>query len=171
MNKLFAVTYLPTHLANIVWRLFRLHLGMFMAAISQRGTWLPRLRQLLPGRRVTVVVSVLLMLVSATACWAHLRSNLIIEPGKQFVLGGGQRGAFKVAARNLGKVAVEFKERPAGGGIFGKATLQPGQRATLRFGAGSTAVLLNPSSQSANLDLIVKGDTNLSMNYEPNGKR
>jgi hypothetical protein len=107
----------------------------------------------------------------ATSCWANLTSDLLIEPGKQFVLGGGQPGAFRVEARNVGKVPVEVKERPRGGGIFTKNTLAPGARGTLRFMAGSTAVLLNPSAVQARLHLKVTGDTrSLSMTYEPSGK-
>ena len=96
-----------------------------------------------------------------------IHSNLHIDPGKQFILGGAQRGAFRVAAKNTGTVPVEIRERPKGGGIFGKAILAPGQRGALRFLAGSTAVLLNPSRTAANLDLTITGDTNLGMTYEP----
>ena len=119
----------------------------------------------------------LLLLVAALltgATWAGqsgIHSHLLIEPGKQFVLGGSQPGTFKVVARNVGPVPVEFKERPRGGGIFGRSTLAPGQQATLRFLAGSTALLLNPSGQQAELKLHVTGDTRLSMGYEPNGTR
>ncbi|SNC65856.1 Uncharacterized membrane protein YphA, DoxX/SURF4 family [Hymenobacter gelipurpurascens] len=140
-------------------------------ALGHSAAVRPLLQRLLPSRRLTAAAAVCLTLVSAIACWGgNLHSNLFIEPGKQFVLGGGQRGAFRVAAHNIGKVPVEFKERPAGGGIFGKATLAPGQKATLKFMAGSTAVLLNPSGQQANLDLTVTGDTNLRMDYESTGK-
>ncbi|TGE15399.1 hypothetical protein [Hymenobacter elongatus] len=118
---------------------------------------------------VSLLTLVVLSLL-ATACWAGIRSGLLIEPGKQFVLGGGQRGAFKVEAHNVGPVPVEIKERPRGGGIFGKTTLAPGARGTLRFMAGSTAVLLNPSAEQAKVDLKISGDTKLSMNYEPSGK-
>ena len=96
-----------------------------------------------------------------------IHSNLFIELGKQFILGGDQRGAFKVAAKNVGTVPVEIRERPLGGGTFGKATLAPGQSGVLKFAAGSTAVLLNPSGTKANLDLIITGDTKLCMTYEP----
>ncbi|WP_324678017.1 hypothetical protein [Hymenobacter sp. GOD-10R] len=113
-----------------------------------------------------------ILLLAATACWAgHIRSDLFIEPGKQFVLGGEQQGTFKVAAYNKGTVPVTIKERPRGGGIFGKATLAPGKHATLSFGAGSAALLLNPSAQQANLDLRVTGDTNLRMDYQPSLSR
>ena len=117
------------------------------------------------GARIFPVVLALLLPLLALAGTIH--SNLFIEPGKQFILGGGQRGAFKVVGKNIGTVPVEIKERPRGGGIFGKVTLAPGQRGTLRFAAGSTAVLLNPSAVQANLDLTITGDTKLGMTYEP----
>lgn len=114
-------------------------------------------------RRLWLPLSSWLLLV-ATVCWAgSIRSDLFIEPGKQFLLGGDQPGAFKVAAHNKGAVPVTVKEQPRGGKLLAKATLAPGQRATLRFGAGSAAVLQNSSAQQANLDLLITGDTNLRM--------
>ena len=112
------------------------------------GCWLPLFASALPA--------------------GNLQSDLFIEPSKQFVLGGGQPGEFKVVAKNVGPVPVEFRERPKGGGIFGKGTLAPGQRAVLRFAAGSTAVLLNSSPKQAHLYLTVTGDNKqLRMEYEP----
>jgi hypothetical protein len=121
-------------------------------------------------RSAAVAATFVAVLLLATACWAGITSGLLIEPGKQFALGGGQLGGFKVEAHNVGKVSVEIKERPRGGGIFGKTTLAPGARGTLRFMAGSTALLLNPSAEQAKVNLKITGDTNLSMGYEPNGK-
>ena len=111
---------------------------------------------------ILVILLLPLLTVAGT-----IHSNLFIEPGKQFILGGDQRGAFKVAAKNVGSVPVEIRERPLGGGTFGKATLTPGQSGVLKFAAGSTAVLLNPSGTKANLDLTITGDTKLGMTYEP----
>lgn len=129
------------------------------------------LRRVVAARRLATAAVVCLICGSAVVCWGgNLHSNLFIEPGKQFILGGGQPGAFRVAAHNIGKVPVEFKERPKGGGIFGKATLASGQKATLKFMAGSTAVLVNASAQQANVNLNVSGDTNLRMDYEASGK-
>ncbi|MBC6607692.1 DoxX family protein [Hymenobacter sp. BT188] len=139
--------------------------------LTRNTNWL---RRFVPTRQVASAGAAVLTLFLATTSWAggSLNSDLLIEPGKQFALGGGQPGAFRVVARNTGKVPVEIKERPRGGGIVGKATLAPGQRATLHFLPGSTALLLNPSSdQKARLDLRVTGDTNLSMGYEVNGKQ
>ncbi|OWP64190.1 hypothetical protein CDA63_05560 [Hymenobacter amundsenii] len=106
-----------------------------------------------------------------SVCRAGINSNLFIESGKQFVLGGGQPGSFKVVAHNVGNVPVELRERPKGGGVFGRAILQPGQAATLRFLAGSAALVLNPSARTANLKLRITGDTRLGMGYEPNGQK
>ena len=111
------------------------------------------------------VLAILLLPLLALAGTIH--SNLSIEPGKQFILGGDQRGAFKVAGKNIGTVPVEIRERPKGGGTFGKVTLAPGQSGVLKFAAGSTAVRLNPSAVQANLDLTITGDTKLGMTYEP----
>ncbi|PJJ59665.1 hypothetical protein [Hymenobacter chitinivorans] len=122
-------------------------------------------------RPVSALALLLTLSGTFTLCQASLNSDLFIEPGKQFALGGGQPGAFKVTARNVGNVAVEFKERPRNGGIFGRTTLQPGQTATLRYLAGSTAVLLNGSGQTANVRLRITGDTNLRMDYEPTGQQ
>lgn len=116
---------------------------------------------------VTAFVRFLILAVLPLLALAGtIHSNLFIEPGKQFILGGDQLGAFKVAAKNVGPVPVEIRERPKGGGTFGKATLQPGQSGVLKFAAGSTAVLLNPSATKANLDLTITGDTKLGMTYE-----
>lgn len=126
---------------------------------------------LMAGKRLGPLAGGGLALVLLAAAPAGpIHSDLFIEPGKQFILGGGQRGAFRVAAKNVGPVPVEIKERPRGGGIFGKAALAPGQRAVLHFAAGSTAVLLNPGTAKANLDLTITGDTNLGMTYEPVGQ-
>lgn len=123
----------------------RLHVtGRFPALVLLLALWLP------------------LLAVAGT-----IHSSLFIEPGKQFILGGDQLGAFKVAAKNVGSVPVEIRELPKGGGIFGKVILQPGQSGVLKFAAGSTAVLLNPSATAANLDLTITGDTKLGMTYEP----
>ena len=111
------------------------------------------------------ILSTLLLPLLVLAGGVH--SSLLIEPGKQFILGGGQRGAFKVVAKNTGPVPVEIRERPLGGGTFGKVTLAPGQRGTLKFADGSVAVLLNPSAVQATLDLTISGGQNLGMTYEP----
>jgi len=124
------------------------------------------MKNLFPAAVSAHFLILVILLLPLLTIAGTIHSNLFIESGKQFILGGEQRGVFKVAAKNMGTVPVEIRERPLGGGTFGKATLAPGQSGVLKFAAGSTAVLLNPSGTKANLDLIITGDTKLGMTYE-----
>jgi uncharacterized membrane protein YphA (DoxX/SURF4 family) len=130
-------------------------------------------RPLLPKPTLAASVVLLTMGLSASPVVAgcsfdHLHSDLTIEPGKQFLLGGTQRGAFKVVAKNKGTEVVEIKEQLRNGGTISKATLKPGRQGVLRFAQGSAAVLLNLGTTDARLDLTVTGDNdNLRMATEP----
>ncbi len=120
--------------------------------------------------RLGLGTTVLAFAFPLLAAVGPIHSNLFIEPGKQFVLGGGQRGAFRVKGINSGAVAVRVVERFVTGDTLGRGTLVPGQRADLPFRAGSAALIVNLSQQkSANLDLKVTGagtSQNLGMTYE-----
>ncbi|GAB2952053.1 hypothetical protein GCM10027048_16370 [Hymenobacter coalescens] len=119
-----------------------------------------------PARTVAAAVLAALLLLGAPAGWAgNLHSDLLLEPGKQFVLGGQQPGAFRVQARNVGPVAVEVQERLANGVQRGKGVLRPGQRSVLLFSPGAAAVLRNPAATAARLRLRVSGSPDLGMRY------
>ncbi|TDN38285.1 hypothetical protein E4631_05995 [Hymenobacter sp. UV11] len=94
-------------------------------------------------------------------------SQTFIDAGKQFVLGGGQRGAFRVAAHNVGPVPVSVAERRADGSLHELGRLEPGQRTELAFAAGSAALVRNLGEHQAVLDFRVTGRTSgLGMGYE-----
>lgn len=117
-------------------------------------------------RRQALVVFLAGLLLLAGVSWGGVYSDLFIEPGQQFVLGGGQRGVFQVAARNVGEAAVQVQERTADGTSISKGTLQPKQKNTLRFAAGSAAVLRNATSTKANLNLRITSAAGLNMSTE-----
>ena len=96
-----------------------------------------------------------------------IESGLRISPGERFVLGGEQRGAYRVDARNIGDATVVVAEVVAGGDTVALGRLAPGAQQTLRFRAGSAALLENASGELAELRLSITGDTNLGMRYEP----
>jgi len=117
---------------------------------------------------VRIFPVVLALLLPLLVLAGTAQSNVYIRSGKQFLLGGGQHGAFEVTAKNVGFVAVEIKERPLRGDVIAKATLAPGQQGVLRFAAGSTGVFLNPHRFRAHLRVTLTGDTKqLRMDYEP----
>ena len=104
----------------------------------------------------------LLGLVLASGC--SLKSGLRVDPGKSFVLGANQHGAFKIDARNDGTVPVEISVS-SDGETTPLLELEPGASATRRFRAGETALFTNPGDTTANVRVKVRGDTGLSMGY------
>ena len=110
-------------------------------------------------------------LLSLTRPTGTIHSHLFIEAGKQFILGGNQRGAFTVKGQNVGPVTVEIREQPRSGLVVRRGVLAPGEKGRVAFAEGSTAVLVNQGSRKAVLDLDVTGDTgSLRMTYEPAGQ-
>lgn len=109
----------------------------------------------------------LLLLLALFGC-ADITSQTIIDPGKQFVLGGQQRGAFRVAAHNVGPVPVNVAERRPDGTLAERGRLEPGGRATLAFAAGSAALVRNLGERQAKLDFKLSGDVSfgMGMTYE-----
>ena len=97
-----------------------------------------------------------------------ITSVTTIEVGKQFVLGGQQRGAFRVSARNTGPVPVSVAERRPDGTLQERGRLEPGARAELAFGAGSAALVRNLGARPAELSVKIKGDASfrMGMGYE-----
>ena len=101
-----------------------------------------------------------------------LTSSLTIPAGQQFQLGGGQLLGFAVAAKNAGPVAIVVRELTGKGAVLERGTLAPGQKAKLRFGAGSRALLLNRTDRVGEVAVEVTGfnTSNLSMGYDKAGK-
>ena len=100
-----------------------------------------------------------------------INSNLQIEAGKTFELGGGQEGAFTVTGRNTGAVAVEVLGRAEGSTQAQvRGTVAPGGEVNASFGSGEMALLRNTSlTEMARLKLKISGDTSaLGMSYSEN---
>jgi len=101
-----------------------------------------------------------------------LTSTLTIPAGQQFQLGGGQLLGFTVVGKNIGPVPIQARELTSKGVVLERGTLAPGQKAELRFGAGSRALLLNGSTREGTVKVVVTGfnTSNLSMTYDKAGK-
>ena len=99
-----------------------------------------------------------------------INSNLQIDPGQTFELGGGQEGGFVVTGTNTGPVAVVVLSKADGAAAVERATVAPGGAVDAQIGAGEMALLRNTSSQkTARLKLKVTGDTSsLGMSYADN---
>lgn len=99
-----------------------------------------------------------------------INSDLQIEAGKTFELGGGQRGGFTVTGRNTGPVAVVVLAQGEGRVPVVKGRVEPGAPVDAAFGAGEQALLRNTSgTRMARMMLKVSGDTtSLGMTYSAN---
>lgn len=105
----------------------------------------------------------MIVLAFALAGCSRLVSDLTVQPGKQFRLGGNQNGDFTVQLRNNGQVPVTVSEQPADGMPVVLGTFRPGEGKTVRFAAGSAALVDNATNKPARLTLVVTGDKGLNM--------
>lgn len=133
--------------------------------MQQTRTRFPRLRRAALG--LGAVAAILAVAASADAA---INSNLQIEGGQTFELGGGQRGGFTVTGRNTGPVAVVVLGQAEGAEPSLRGTVAPGDRVKADFAPGEMALLRNTSdSKTARLTLRITGDTaTLGMGYVPN---
>jgi len=99
-----------------------------------------------------------------------INSNLQIEAGQTFELGGGQEGGFTVTGRNTGPVAVVVLAQLPGAKPSLRGTVAAGGDVDATFGPGEMALLRNTSgTKQARLKLKVSGDTSsLGMTYSAN---
>ena len=111
----------------------------------------------------TLQLGLLISLLLVGCSHSVLNSLTTISPGKQFELGGNQKGAFKAQLENVGPVPVTISERFPDGKSINRGLFQPGDRKTVQFAAESAVLVDNPSPQSAQLRLVITGDKNLSM--------
>lgn len=99
-----------------------------------------------------------------------INSNLQIEPGQTFELGGGQEGGFVVTGTNTGQVAVVVLSKAEGAAAVERGTVAPGGAVDARIAPGEMALLRNTSDdKTARLKLKITGDTSsLGMSYADN---
>jgi hypothetical protein len=122
-------------------------------------------------RPASVMAAALTLVALGAAVHAGtINSNLQIDPGQTFELGGGQEGGFVVTGTNTGPVAVVVLSKADGTAAVERGTVAPGGAVDAQIAPGEMALLRNTSSQkTARLKLKVTGDTSsLGMGYADN---
>lgn len=123
------------------------------------------------ARPASVMATALALAALGAAVQAGtINSNLQIEPGQTFELGGGQEGGFVVTGTNTGPVAVVVLSKAEGAAAVERGTVAPGGAVDAQIAPGEMALLRNTSSQkTARLTLKISGDTSsLGMTYSDN---
>lgn len=124
------------------------------------------------GNSPRMIAALLALVALGTGVSAgQINSQLQIEAGQTFELGGGQKGGFVVTGKNTGRVAVVVYGLKQGGRVpVERGTVAPGGAVNATFGPGEQALLRNTSSmETARLKLTINGDTSaLGMTYSAN---
>lgn len=106
--------------------------------------------------------------VRFAAALGTIHSHLLIDAGKQFMLGGDQAGAFRTQARNTGPGPVLVLERLPNGTVLERGRLEPGKDAQLDFQAGSAVLVRNLGDKRAELDVdITRAQTPVAWTTSP----
>lgn len=129
----------------------------------------PNVRRI--GLMLIALMSALGLIAVTPASGGTINSNLQIEAGETFELGGGQKGGFTVSGRNTGPVAVEvLGKREGASAPVARGIVAPGGEVKADFAPGEMALLRNTSgTRGAQLKLRISGDTSaLGMGYSAN---
>jgi hypothetical protein len=114
------------------------------------------------------LILLLLITTAITSCnvFKTVTSNTTIEPNNSFVLGKNTHGAFNVKLKNVSANAVTVYFLPKDGVANSIVIVQPNKTIKVNVEANTALVVENKSNAQASVDLLVKGDTGLSMGYK-----
>jgi hypothetical protein len=106
--------------------------------------------------------------IAITSCniFKTITSNTTIEPNNSFVLGDNVHGPFDVSLKNVSINNVTVYLLPKDGIAFAKQIIKPNKKIKVNVDANTALVVENKSNEAASVDLLVKGDTGLSMGYK-----
>jgi hypothetical protein len=100
-----------------------------------------------------------------SAC-GTLTSTTAIDGNNSFVLGNNQHGTFSMRLKNISENDIELHRAPVDGGRHSFETVKPGLTTKVKVEKNTALVIENKSNSKASVELLVKGDTGLSMGYK-----
>jgi hypothetical protein len=102
--------------------------------------------------------------ILVTSCTLH--STTYIKANESFVLGNNKHGRFSVKLKNTSKNSLEIWKMHLEGGQHSPKIVQPNETVHVKINSESALRILNNTTSDATVELLVKGDTNLSMGYK-----
>ncbi len=108
------------------------------------------------------------ILIATISCsmFKSVTSNTTITPQNSFVLGNNEHGVFSVKLKNISKNEVVLHKAPIAGGKHSFVTVHPNETVKVTMEENTALVIENNTSDTASVDLYIKGDTGLSMGYK-----
>lgn len=100
-----------------------------------------------------------------TSC-RSLTSTTYIKANDAFILGNNKHGEFHVKLKNISATNLELWEAPIDGGQHSPLTVKPNETVNVLVGKNTALKIENKMNSQAMVELLVKGDTGLSMGYK-----
>lgn len=110
-------------------------------------------------------VFIFILAIITTSC-RTLTSTTTIKAQDSFILGNNEHGRFSVKLKNISDTEVELWKAPIGGGRHSPVTVKPNGTLKTRLDKNTALRIENKSNEQVAVELLVKGDTGLSMGYK-----
>ncbi|MCA4899304.1 MAG: hypothetical protein ACK514_06150 [Bacteroidota bacterium] len=116
--------------------------------------------------RKSFACTAILFAVLLSSCALH--STTTIKSNERFLLGNNPHRTFRVKLKNVSAGEIEIHRAPIGGGRHSGQTIQLGESVHVRVEKNTALVIINNTPTDAPVELVVRGDTGLSMGYTKN---
>ena len=114
--------------------------------------------------KIKLILSIALTGFLLSACGTL--TSTTIDANNSFVLGNNQHGTFNARMKNISENDVEIHRVPADGGHHSFETVKPGQTKKVKVEKNTALIIDNKSNNKVSVELVVQGDTGLSMGYK-----
>jgi hypothetical protein len=111
------------------------------------------------------IATVLIALLFAISC-KTLTSTTTIGANNSFVLGNNTHRPFSVQLKNISRSDIVVHQEPISGGQHSFETIKPRQTLHIYADKDTGLVIENKSGSEVKVELLVRGDTGLSMGYK-----
>jgi len=108
----------------------------------------------------------LILTLASCSLFQSLTSQTYIKPHERFVLGNNQHGRFHASIKNSSISDLYVVQLPIDGGSHSPLVLHPNERVKLKVDRNTALSIENQSDEQATVDLLVKGDTGVSIGYQ-----
>jgi len=120
-------------------------------------------------RRVLVFALFSFIFFQSCGIFVALTSQTSIEPGKSFVLGEGEHGSYTASIQNTTNSPVEvFIQKYQSEVSTSLGVLNKGDKQEYRVAKDNRVSFKNLGKKVAEINIKLRGETNLSMGYKEN---
>lgn len=109
---------------------------------------------------------VMITLALINASCRTLTSTTYIKAKDSFILGNNEHGSFSVRLKNASANDLELWKAPISGGQHSPVTVKANETLKMSVEKNTALRIENKTNEQATVELLVKGDTGLSMGYK-----